>query len=191
MKDNILYRVSQLERKLANTVIIGVISDVDYEDALVRIVSGDFISSWVPWLTTRAHHDREYWAPEVGEQVIMFSPDGELEQGVILPALYQSKFNKLANHPDIHIKQYKDNTTFVYDRKNSELKINIAENGTTEIVSTGGVSIKGDVYVEGNIKATQDITDKTRSMSADRAIYNKHTHSVTGHSKANPTGDTQ
>ncbi|MBU2713644.1 phage baseplate assembly protein V [Zooshikella harenae] len=191
MRDSLLYRVSQLERKLANTVIIGVIIDVDYDDALVRVKSGDFMSSWLPWLTTRAHNDLDYWAPEVGEQVIMFSPNGELEQGVVLPALYQNKFDKLANHPDIHIQRYKDNTTFIYDRKNSQLKINIAGSGTTEIISAGGVLIKGDVHVEGNINSTQDITDKTRSMAEDRAIYNKHTHTVSAHSKAIPTGDTQ
>ncbi|MCX4026619.1 phage baseplate assembly protein V [Endozoicomonas sp. SM1973] len=191
MITNLLYRVSQLERKLANTVIIGTIHDVDYDEALVRVESGDFISGWLPWLTTRAHNDTEYWAPEVGEQVVMFSPDGEPEQGVVLPALYQQQYDKLANNPDIHIKKYKDQTTFSYNRKDKKLTIAIAAGGNTELISDGGINIKGDVTIQGNLKASGDITDKTRSMAADREVYNEHTHKVPGCSESKPTGKIQ
>lgn len=191
MIQNLLYRVSQLERKLANTIIVGTINDVDYDEALVRVESGDFISGWLPWLTTRAYNDKEYWAPEIAEQVIMFSPDGEPEQGVVLPALYQQTYDKLANNADIHIREYKDKSTFSFDRQSSKLTIALAGGGTTEFISDGGIKIKGDITVEGNVKATGDITDKVRSMAKDREIYNKHIHTISDHSEANPTENIQ
>ncbi|MCX4025030.1 hypothetical protein [Spartinivicinus marinus] len=44
----------------------------------------------------------------------------------------------------------------------------------------------GDLFVDGNIKASQEITDHTRSMQGDRDIYNGH-----GHGIAIPTGNKQ
>ena len=40
----------------------------------------------------------------------------------------------------------------------------------------GGVKVYGDIWQDGNYKATGDITDHTRSMQANREIYNGHEH---------------
>ncbi|WP_165773595.1 hypothetical protein [Zooshikella ganghwensis] len=52
------------------------------------------------------------------------------------------------------------------------------------IVAKGGVTITGNLTVNGNIKATQEIADHQRDMSADRAIYNSHMD--THHNSAGP-----
>ena len=77
---------------------------------------------------------------------------------------------------------YRDGAVIEYDREAHHLKAMLPSGATTALISDGGVSIKGDVTimgnttVQGNIKASNDITDKTRSMAADRVIYNAHTH---------------
>ena len=56
--------------------------------------------------------------------------------------------------------------------------------GETVLISAPGVTIQapngctvvGDLSVQGSITATGDVTDRTRSMAADRAIFDQHTH---------------
>jgi hypothetical protein len=55
--------------------------------------------------------------------------------------------------------------------------------GQVDLTVSGNVNgtapnfnLKGTLNVDGPINSTQDITDKKRSMSADRTIYDSHTH---------------
>ncbi len=72
---------------------------------------------------------------------------------------------------------YADGAVIEYDRETHQLNAVLPDGATTELVSDGGVTIIGDVIVTGNIKATGEVIDHTRSMKADRDIYNSHTHS--------------
>lgn len=49
---------------------------------------------------------------------------------------------------------------------------------TPLIEQTGNVDIGGDTHAVGNIKADGEITDHTRSMLADRELYNQHAHPI-------------
>lgn len=180
---NLLLRVAELERKLTNVLIIGVITDVDNDRALVQVTAGELVTGWLPWLTQKAGGDITYWSPEINEQVMILSPGGKVEMGVVLPALYQQSADALSNAPNIHRTKYKDGAVIEYDRDAHHLKAILPDGGTVEV--------KADMTIIGNLKVTKEITDKTRSMSADRAIYNTHTHQVTGHSLANATSNQQ
>uniref|UniRef100_A0AAU6W200 Uncharacterized protein n=1 Tax=Pseudomonas phage Touem01 TaxID=3138548 RepID=A0AAU6W200_9VIRU len=49
--------------------------------------------------------------------------------------------------------------------------------GSAKLVAPGGVLVDApDAHFTGNIKADGEITDHTRSMQADRLIYNVHKH---------------
>ena len=116
MDNTLAYRVTELERRLANTMRIGVVSAADYPAGRVRVKAGDLITGWLPWLTQRAGGDRSWHAPEIGEQVIILSPNGEPAQGVVLPAIYQNTYPAPANTPDISITHYADGTVASHDR---------------------------------------------------------------------------
>jgi len=94
-----------------------------------------------------------------------------------LPAIYQADHQSDLTSPAVHRTTYSDGSVIEYDRGAHKLKADLVTGATTELVSTGGVAITGDVTVTGNITATMHITDGTRSMAADRGIYNDHTHS--------------
>ncbi|MGB0503824.1 MAG: phage baseplate assembly protein V, partial [Thalassolituus sp.] len=131
----------------------------------------------LPMLTQRAGSDLSWWPLEVGEQVVVLSPSGDLAQGIVLGALNQLAFPSIGNSEDSHKQAYADGAVIEYNRKSHHLSATLPSGATTTLVSDGGVNITGDVVVTGNISASKDITDKTRSMQADRDIFNAHTHS--------------
>ncbi|MFD2177748.1 phage baseplate assembly protein V [Veronia pacifica] len=176
MMEVILQRLAELERRLSNLIMTGVIVDTDYPLGKVKVAAGLLTTGWVPWLTHRAGTDTDYWAPEVGEQVMLLSPCGEPELGVVLPALYQDAFPATDHHADVRRVLFADGADFSYDRKHHGLTVVLPGEGTTTLISKGGVNIIGDVTVTGSIKATGDITDHKRAMDADRAIFNGHNH---------------
>lgn len=174
--NDVLFRLTELERQLANLLIVGTVSAADYQRARVQVVAGELFTGWLPWLTQRAACDVSYWAPEVGEQVLLLNPQGEPAQGIVLPALYQHKFPALDGRPSVHRVQYNDGAVLEYDRAFNRLTLQLPSAGTVNLVSPAGVRIEGDVFVKGHINATGDITDHTRSMQADRERYNQHQH---------------
>lgn len=109
------YRVAELERLLHNLIRIGTVAEADYTAALVRVRSGDLLTGWRPWLTQRAMSDRSWWAPRVGEQVVLLSPSGDPAQGVVLPALGQSAAAAPADNPNIRRDVYPDGAVIEYD----------------------------------------------------------------------------
>jgi len=173
---DLYYEIKELKRRLDSIVLVGTISKVDLDLARVRVEIGDIVTGFLPWLTQRAGGDVSWWSPEVGEQVMVFSPSGELSLGVVLPAIYQQSFPASSNSPDIKKITFKDGAVIEYDRASHHLKAALPAGATTELVSDGGVSVIGDVSVTGNIVASGDITDAVRSMADDRGIYNGHKH---------------
>ena len=173
-----VYQVLEdLERRLSNLLRIGVIkNNGDEPNDRVRVKIGHNHTAPLRWLTHRAGNDRDWWKPEEGEQVLVLSPSGDLAQGVVLPALYKEGFLPPSTDPNKRATVYGDGAMVEYDRTTHHLKAILPEGATTELTSTGGIRVNGDLLVDGNIKSTKDITDKTRSMAADREIYNDHDH---------------
>ncbi|MEE9357244.1 MAG: phage baseplate assembly protein V [Sedimenticolaceae bacterium] len=77
----------------------------------------------LPWLTARAGNDRSWWAPEVDEQVIVFSPSGDIAQGVVLTAIYQQLHPANGKDPDLCRVDFKDGASIEYNRQSHEMTI--------------------------------------------------------------------
>lgn len=86
------FAISELQRKLANIVRIGLVKEIDYEKAKVRVQIGEFLTDFLPWITGRAGKDASWSPPDIDEQVVVFSPFGELSLGVVLAGIYQQKY---------------------------------------------------------------------------------------------------
>ncbi len=185
------FESTELDRRISNLIRLGTIDQADYATAKVRVKAGDILTGWIPWVNQRAGGDVSWHAPEVGEQVLILAPSGELNQGVVLTGLFQAAHAQPVNTPDKQHTVYKDGAVIEYDRALHHLKAVLPAGATVELIATGGIAFTGDLTVTGNIKASGDITDHTRSMQGDRGIYNGHTHDDPQGGSVAPTGQTQ
>ena len=192
------FELVELARRLANVVRIGTIHEVDEAVARVRVqyatdADGEpVLTDWLPWMAMRAGEDRTWWAPTVGEQVVLLAPSGELAQAVALPALYQSQYPAPGSDPNKQLVVFSDDAWLEYDREAHHLKAVLPSGGTADLVADGGVRVQGnttiigDLRVEGEALVTQDITgeqeviDQASSMQDMRDLYNSHSHTPTG-----------
>ncbi len=140
------FALTEMDRRLANIVRLGTVEEADYAQARVRIRCGDMLTGWLPWLTGRAGKDRDWWAPDLGEQVMVLSPSGDPLQGAVLFGVYQDS----APQPETDVNKrtvvFEDGTTVTYDRKNHKLDVLIK--GDVAVKVTGKV----DMQVEGEAK---------------------------------------
>jgi phage baseplate assembly protein V len=115
-----------MERRIANAIRYGTIMAVDLAKRRVRVKSGDIESTWLPWPAGRAGAGKRRWdPPEVGEQVVMLSPSGDLRQAAVIPGLYQDTHDSPSSSADKDHVTYGDGTTIEYDRGSHTLVVDL------------------------------------------------------------------
>lgn len=147
------FAVSELNRRLANIIRVGVVSEVDTETARVKVATSQIVTDWIPWLTTRAGDDVSWWAPSVDEQVLVFSPSGELSAAIVFPAIYSDTKPANADIGQVHRVTYADGTMIEYDKEQSKLKVNCV--GSVDVIAVDDVTVETQANVsvtaEGNV----------------------------------------
>lgn len=81
-------QLTEIMRFITNLICIGVVTEVDWENWLCWVKTGDFETNWISWLTLRAGNARTWWRPLEGEQVVLLSLGGNLETAFALLAVY-------------------------------------------------------------------------------------------------------
>ena len=142
------FQITELARRLENIIRIGVIHDLNEQAARVRVKSGDNITTWLPWLTSRAGNDRSWWAPDIGEQVVILAPSGNLSSAIVLLSIYQDSNPAPANSKDKHRVVYSDGTSIEYDRASNHLTVSCQ--GDVTITAQGAVTVNSDQIKLGN-----------------------------------------
>lgn len=171
-----------LSRMLENLIRFGVIAAVQMEPPRVQVKTGTLTTAWLPWLALRAGSDREWDPPTEGEQVVLFSPSGQLANGVVITGLPSDHIPSNGNRAGLHRRTYADGTVIEYDSVAHHLNATLVNGGTTNLVSTGGITIVGPITHQGNYTQTgnQTITGKV-DVSIDVVAAGislvKHPHS--------------
>ena len=109
--------MTDAERRIANIVIMGRISELDAARARVRVTTGDITTGWLPFVTVRAGQDRTWHAPEPGEQVLVVCPCGDTNQGVVVGSVYRDAHPAPCDNEDISRTIFKDGAILEYDRQ--------------------------------------------------------------------------
>jgi phage baseplate assembly protein gpV len=97
---------------------VGIVHAQDAASARVRVVFPDYdqmLSYWLPVLFAKTQNDKEYWIPDIGEQVVCLM-DLRDEAGVVLGAIYSSVDLTPVDSADKWRLQFRDSTSFEYDR---------------------------------------------------------------------------
>lgn len=84
---DLIFKVEELDRRLANIMRPGTITEVDHDKGLAKVNAGGLKTTWLPWLE-QAGSIRSWSPPSVGQQVHVLSPSGEPGQGWIMAAGY-------------------------------------------------------------------------------------------------------
>ena len=79
------YDIGELQRQLSNLFRIGKVKELDEANARVKLDVSGLTTDWLPWGAARAGKTKNWSAPQIGEQVMMASPFGDMGQGVLEP----------------------------------------------------------------------------------------------------------
>ena len=137
----------------------------------------------MPWIAGRAGQTAIFSAPEVGEQCLLISPDGETANAVIILGLYSNSKPQPADDKDMHRIKFKDGAAIEYNQASGDLKadvkgnvniiaakaVNINATMTVNITAPSDVNIEGNVNVTGNVAVEGGIS-ATEAMTAQGSI---------------------
>lgn len=151
---------------LDNLIQIGTITAVDTENrALVRVQIHERVTDWFPYKMLANSHIKTWTPPHVGEQVIVLSPYGEGDDGVVLGSIFnKDQKEPTAANDHTSVVEFSDGTIITYDTTAKALTINAI--GSVAITAPSGASITGNVTVIGNLTVSGTITDEKGSLSA-------------------------
>lgn len=160
--------LAALSRLIENLIRYGTIAAVQMKPPRVKVKTGTLTTAWLPWLTLRAGKDKEWDPPTVDEQVILFSPSGQLGNGIALTGIFSDLSPANGDRPGLHRRTYRDGTVIEYDSVAHHLNATLAEGGTTNLTSTGGINLVGDITHKGDYTQTgnQNVTGKV-TVSVD------------------------
>ena len=118
-----LATLQEIARALRNMIRTGVIVETDLDVGRCRVQTGGIQTDWLQWLTQRAGRSRTWWAPSVGEQVMILAVGGELDTAFVLPAIFSDDHPAPSASADaLHI-AFPDGAVIEYEPENGALTV--------------------------------------------------------------------
>jgi len=105
----------ELSRRLENLIRFGTVHSVDHAARRCRVQTGGIVTALLRWIERRAGDTRTWDPPTVGEQCIILSPSGVIEQGMVILGAPSDVIDTPSHDPDKHVTRYPDGTTLTYD----------------------------------------------------------------------------
>jgi|SRR5690348_7498403 len=157
----------ELNRLLHNLLRFGVVESVDHAAGTCTVRTGALVTQAMPWLVQRAGDARTWWAPSVGEQVLLLCPGGDTTRGVVQPAIYSTAAPRPDGSDTAQVTSYPDGAQVSYDPESHQLVASLPNGGTASITAPGGVQIVGDTSITGKLHVSSDVTVDTKVTAAD------------------------
>lgn len=139
--------IARLYQLLGQVVRVGTVTSINATDCSARVQFKDrngVVSYDLRVLVKNTLNQKDYWMPEVYEQVLcLFLPNG-IEQGYILGSFFSRVTTPLADSEKIRKVTFDDGTAIEYDRDTNKLQIDISESaGQVVINCAGSVTVNG------------------------------------------------
>lgn len=127
---------------------VGTVSSVNAAAGTVRVAfaaQDDMVTYELPVITRGSKNNKDYWLPDVDEQVLcLFLPNTSgrgVCDGFVLGTFYSSVDAPAENSGDVHAVKYGDGTIIKHDRSTGKLTINAT--GDIDIIAGGKITING------------------------------------------------
>jgi phage baseplate assembly protein V len=117
---NNLNSLQEIARAIRNLIRTGIVTDVDPVKGLCRVQTGGIQTTW---LTARAGRSRSWWAPSVGEQVLLLAIGGELDTAFVLPGIFSDDNPAPSASPDAFHIAFPDGAVIEYDPESGALTV--------------------------------------------------------------------
>lgn len=188
------YAATDTDRRLGNVIQMGRISAVDPAKGLVQVDFDGATTDWIPWTAPQAGGNRTWSCPDVGEQVVVAAPSGELGNAVVIGSLFQDAHAEPSDNADISRTIYKDGTVVEYDRAGHVYKIDLsASSGSVVIVcktanvqasesatiDTPETTITGNATIQGGLTVA-GTTTLANVTSNGKNVGSNHQHANSG-----------
>ncbi|MCP8892995.1 phage baseplate assembly protein V [Sphingomonas faeni] len=163
------------QRLIGDLAREGVVVSVDHAAGTARVAFADELTTGdIPWLASRAGSTRTWSPPAIGEQVMVLAPEADTARGVIIGSLSSDAHPHPANDAS-SVAEYEDGARIGYDPATHALTAILPGGATVRIDAAGGLSFKGNLTVDGDIKSTGTITAETDVVGAGKSLKD-HMH---------------
>lgn len=175
--------------RVGELIRLGTIAEVDLAQARCRVLYGDpddddggATTGWIRWLSPRSGETRTWSPPSEGEQVLLIVPDGQIGNAVALPGLPRDVFPAVGNN-STEIIEFADGARLSYDPAGHTLVALLPAGATASITApggltinaAGGITLRGDVAIEGALTVTETIIAEG-NVTGDGVSLKNHTH---------------
>lgn len=150
---NTLNSLQEIARAIRNLIRTGIVTDVDHKEGLCRVQTGGIQTTWLNWLTTRAGRSRTWWAPSIGEQVLLLAIGGELDTAFVLPGVFSDDNPAPSTSADAWHVLFPDGAVIEYEPETSVLTVSGIK--TADITAFGSITATAPVVL---VKAAERIT---------------------------------
>ncbi|WJD60881.1 phage baseplate assembly protein V [Pseudomonas kurunegalensis] len=173
--------IAELNRLVENLIRLGTIAEVQFSPPRVKVSTGGIMTTWLPWISPRAGADQVWDPPTAGEQVLLFSPSGQLANGVAVTGLFSDKIPANGDRTGLYRRTFADGAVIEYDSEGHHLSAVLPEGGTTSLISKGGIHFEGPIthigdYTQtGNQTVTGEVNVSVDVVAAGISLV-EHTH---------------
>jgi len=181
---------AEILRRINNLVQIGTVTESKSADglALARVNVLGRVTDFLPVMQS-ANSFKSHAAPiRAGEQVVVLSPYGDGDSGVIIGSLFNKGCKEPSDYSDTtEVLEYEDGTRIFYDTKDKVLTVDAANAitvkcksatlyaDTVDISATtshignvsidGSLDVSGDVSSGGNVVTAGTVTDSRGDLT--------------------------
>ncbi|HGW1783330.1 TPA: phage baseplate assembly protein V [Klebsiella pneumoniae] len=131
----------------------GVIVETDLDTGRCRVQTGGIFTDWLQWLTHRAGRSRTWWAPSVGEQVLLLAIGGELDTAFVLPGIFSDDNPAPSASADAWHVAFPDGAVIEYEPETGALTVSGVK--TADVTASGSITVTVPVVL---VKAVTRIT---------------------------------
>ncbi|EIY4993521.1 phage baseplate assembly protein V [Klebsiella quasipneumoniae] len=154
---NTLASIQELARAIRNMIRTGIVVETDLDAGRCRVQTCGIYTDWLQWLTHRAGRSRTWWAPSVGEQVMILALGGELDTAFVLPGIYSDDIPASSASADAWHVDFPDGAVTSYEpvvlvKASTRVTLDTPEVICTNKLTTGTLEVKQGGKMSGDIE---------------------------------------